>query len=99
MPAAVSDYKNVNEDILLWNRNILKNIILSYLVDMNKYTLNNKDGIIPVEVKAGDNTQSKSLNIYKEKYNPKYSIRISTKNFEFAKCIKSIPLYAAFCIK
>ncbi len=238
MPAAILDYKNVNEDILLWNRNILKNIILSYLADMNKYTLNNseavkiekvyntipsslakenkkfkyvdiekganrrefesaidwlessemvykckyvnkveiplkvyaqdntfklylsdigiltslleiefseillnenfmfkgaivenyvaqafiannislyywnsgnkaevdfllynKDGIIPVEVKAGNNTQSKSLNIYKEKYNPKYSIRISTKNFGFANGIKSIPLYATFCIK
>lgn len=238
MPAAVLDYKNVNEDILLWNKNILKNIVLSYLADMNKYTLNNnesikiekvyntipsilakenkkfkyadiekgankrefesaidwlessemiykckyinkiepplkvyaqentfklylndigiltslleidlseillnenfmfkgaivenyvaqvfrtnniplyywnsgnkaevdfllynKDGIIPVEVKAGDNTQSKSLNIYKEKYNPKYSIRISTKNFGFTNKIKSIPLYAAFCIK
>lgn len=54
---------------------------------------------IPVEVKAGDNTQSKSLNIYKEKYNPSYSNRISTKNFGFKNGIKSIPLYAAFCIK
>lgn len=238
MPAAVLEYKNVNEDILLWNKNILKNIILSYLADMNKYTLNNnesikiekiyntipnslakenkkfkyvdiekgankrafesaidwleasemiykckcvnkveqplkvysqedkfklylsdvgilislleiefseiilnenfmfkgaivenyvaqafstnnislyywnsgnkaeidfllynKDGIIPVEVKAGDNTQSKSLNVYKEKYSPKYSIRLSTKNFGFTNGIKSIPLYATFCIK
>ena len=225
MPASVLEYKNVNEDILLWNKNILKNIILSYLADMNKYTLSNneslakenkkfkyadiekgankrgfesaidwlessemiykckyinkvepplkvyaqddtfklylsdigiltslleiqfseillnenfmfkgaivenyvaqafrannislyywnsgnkaevdfllynKDGIIPVEVKAGDNTQSKSLNIYKEKYNPKYSIRISTKNFGFTNGIKSIPLYATFCIR
>ena len=237
MPSAVLDYKNSNEDILLWNKKILKNIVLSYLADMNKYTLNNsesvkiekvyntipsslakenkkfkyadiekgankrgfesaidwliasemvykckyvnkveqplkvyaqddifklylsdigmltslleiefaeillnenfmfkgaivenyvaqafiannislyywnsgnkaevdfllynKDGIIPVEVKAGDNTQSKSLNIYREKYNPKYSIRLSTKNFGFANSIKSIPLYATFCI-
>lgn len=238
MPAAVLEYKNVNEDILLWNKRILKNIILSYLADMNKYTLNNsesikiekvyntipsslakesrkfkyvdiqkgankrefetaidwleasemvykckyvnkiepplkayakedffklylsdigiltslleiqfseillnenfmfkgaivenyvaqsfiannislyywnsgnkaevdfllynKDGIIPVEVKAGDNTQAKSLRIYMEKYNPKYAIRISTKNFGFSNNIKSIPLYATFCIK
>ena len=32
-------------DILLWNKNILKNIILSYLADMNKYTLNNNESI------------------------------------------------------
>ena len=238
MPAAVLDYKNVKEDIFSWNRNILKNIIISYLADMNRYTLNNnesvkiekvynaipaslakenkkfkyayieqdankrrfesaidwlessemvymckfinkveppvkayvkddtfklylndvgiltslldiefpeillnknfifkgaiaenyvaqtfvsnniplyywnsgnkaeidfllynKDGIIPVEVKAGDNTQSKSLNAFMKKYNPKYAIRISTKNFGFVNDIKSIPLYATFCIK
>lgn len=238
MPAAVLDFKKVNEDILLWNRNILKDITLSYLADMNKYTLTNsesikiekvyntipstlakenkkfkyaeiekgankrgfesaidwlessemiykckyvnkiepplkvyaqedsfklylsdvgiltslleiefseiilnenfmfkgaitenyvaqafrtnnislyywnsgnkaeidfllynKDGIIPVEVKASGNTQSKSLNIYKEKFNPKYCIRISSKNFGFSNGIKSVPLYATFCIK
>ncbi len=238
MPQAVLDYKNKNEDILLWNKNILKNIVISYLADMNRYTLNNNesvkiekvyntipsalakenkrfkyvdiehgankrgfesaidwlessemvykckyinkiepplkvyakddifklyisdigiltslldisfseillnqnflfkgaiaenyvaqafvsnniplyywnsgnkaeidfllynsDGIIPVEVKAGDNTQSKSLNVFKEKYNPRYCIRISTKNFGFKNDIKSIPLYATFCLK
>ena len=232
------EYKNVNEDILLWNKNILNNIVISYLADMNKYTLNNsesikiekvyntipsslakenkkfkyvdiekgankrsfesaidwlessemiykckyvnkiepplkayaqedifklylsdvgiltslleiefseillnetfmfkgaivenyvaqafrannislyywnsgnkaeidfllynKDGIIPIEVKSGDNTQSKSLKIYKEKYNPKYAIRISTKNFGYVNGIKSIPVYAVFCIE
>ena len=34
-----------------------------------------------------------------EKYNPKYGVRVSTKNFGFTNGIKSIPLYAAFCIK
>ena len=63
------------------------------------FLLYNQDGIIPVEVKANDNTKSKSLKIYVEKYNPKYSIRISTKNFGFTNNIKSIPLYAAFLIK
>lgn len=62
------------------------------------FLLYNEDGIIPVEVKASDNTKSKSLNIYIEKYKPKYSIRISTKNFGFENNIKSIPLYAAFLI-
>ena len=67
-------------------------------VDFLLYT---KDGIIPVEVKAGNNTQSKSLNVYNENYKPKYSIRISTKDFGYNpdSKIKSIPLYAVFCIK
>lgn len=63
------------------------------------FLLYNDDGIIPVEVKANDNTKSKSLNVYIEKYNPKYSIRLSTKNFGYNNKIKSIPLYAAFLIK
>lgn len=36
---------------------------------------------------------------YIKKYNPKYSIRVSTKNFGFENNIKSIPLYAAFLIR
>ena len=65
------------------------------------FLLYNKDGIIPIEVKAANNTQSKSLKTYMEKFNPKYAIRISNKNFGFNADtkIKSIPLYATFCIK
>ena len=59
------------------------------------------DGIIPIEVKADDNTQSKSLYVYNKLYNPKYMIRISSKDFGFnpTSKIKSIPLYAVFLIK
>ncbi|MDD4187457.1 MAG: DUF4143 domain-containing protein [Bacilli bacterium] len=63
------------------------------------FLLYNNDGVIPVEVKAGKNTRSQSLKVYTEKYKPKYSIRISTKNFGIDNNIKSIPLYAVFCIK
>lgn len=63
------------------------------------FILYNDDGLIPIEVKASDNITSKSLNSYIKKYNPKYSIRISSKNFGFENNIKSIPLYAAFLIK
>ena len=50
--------------------------------------------IIPLEVKSGDNTTSKSLNYYIKRYKPQYSIRVSTKNFGTSNNIKSIPLYA-----
>ncbi|MCI8655646.1 MAG: ATP-binding protein [Clostridia bacterium] len=63
------------------------------------FILYNDDGIIPVEVKANDNVGSQSLNVYMKRYNPKYSIRISTKNFGISNNIKSIPLYAVFLIK
>ena len=54
--------------------------------------------IIPIEVKSGRRTNSKSLGEYIKKYKPKYSIRISSKNFGFENNITSIPLYAVFCI-
>ena len=63
------------------------------------FILYNNDGIIPIEVKANDNVVSRSLNVYMKRYNPKYAIRISSKNFGYKNNIKSIPLYAVFCIK
>lgn len=44
-----------------------------------------KELIIPVEVKSNTHTKSKSLNNYMKEYNPKYGIRISSKNFGFKK--------------
>ena len=62
------------------------------------FLINAKDGIIPIEVKANTNNNSKSLNLYMEKYKPSFAIRISSKNFGFENNIKSVPLYATFCI-
>ena len=56
------------------------------------------DHVIPVECKAGDHVKAKSLNVYREKYHPHYSIRISTRNFGMVDQIRSVPLYAVFCI-
>lgn len=63
------------------------------------FILYNEDGLIPIEVKASDNITSKSLNSYMKQYNPKYAIRISSKNFGFENNIKSVPLYAVFLVK
>lgn len=62
------------------------------------FLLNINGSIIPVEVKASDNTASKSLHSYRERYRPDYAIRLSAKNFGFANGIKAIPLYAVHCI-
>ena len=71
-------------------------------LDSGKYEvdflINIEGDIIPIEVKASDNITSKSLNYYIDRYKPKYSIRISTKNFGFSNGIKSIPLYATHLI-
>ena len=62
------------------------------------FVLQQDEKIIPVEVKTGTRTKSRSLAMFGEKYNPAYSIRISSKNFGFENGIKSVPLYAAFCV-
>ena len=54
--------------------------------------------VVGVEVKTGHRTQSKSLGVFTDRYRPAYSIRISSKNFGFENRIKSVPLYAVFCI-
>ncbi len=58
-----------------------------------------KGKIIPMEVKAAENTKSKSLNLYRERYNPVYAIKVSGKNFGFVNDIKSVPLYAVHLIR
>lgn len=54
--------------------------------------------LIPIEVKSADNTKAKSLKLYMETYKPAYAIKLSAKNFSFENGIKTVPLYAAFCI-
>jgi len=55
--------------------------------------------IIPLEGKSADNVRSKSLKSYISIYKPEYAVRVSAKNFGFENNIKSIPLYALFCLK
>jgi predicted AAA+ superfamily ATPase len=62
------------------------------------FVLQKGNEIIPIEVKTGTRTKSKSLNLFVAKYKPAYAIRISAKNFGFENGIKSVPLYAVFCI-
>ena len=54
--------------------------------------------IIPIEVKAADNTRAKSLGVYMQMFKPEYAIKLSTKNFGFEDGKKTVPLYATFCI-
>lgn len=54
--------------------------------------------IIPIEVKAAEHTQAKSLNAYRKRNQPAYAIKLSGKNFGMENGQKSVPLYAVFCI-
>jgi len=54
--------------------------------------------VVPVEVKKGRRNRAKSLGVFAEKYAADHAIRISKKNFGFENGIRSIPLYAVFCM-
>ena len=62
------------------------------------FVIQNSMEVIPVEVKKGKKVKAISMNDFKKKYDSTVGYRISSKNFGFANGIKSIPLYAAFCI-
>jgi predicted AAA+ superfamily ATPase len=64
------------------------------------FVIADKNGnVIPIEAKSTDNVRSKSLRTYREIYKPEFSYRISAKNFGFKNGIKSVPLYAVFCVE
>ena len=62
------------------------------------FVISLKGKLIPVEVKSGEHVTAVSLNEYIRLYQPAYSIRVSERNFGFENNIKSVPLYAVFCI-
>lgn len=55
-------------------------------------------GAVPIEVKSSGNVQARSLEAYRKKYEPDHLVRVSAKNFGFENGIRSVPLYAAFCL-
>jgi len=62
------------------------------------FVLQKENQIIGVEVKKGEHVRSRSLNVFTSIYKPTYSIRLSLKNFGEKDGLKSVPLYAVFCI-
>ena len=62
------------------------------------FVIQREGQIIPVEVKSADNVKAKSLRVYIDTYHPQYALKLSAKNFGFENNIKTVPLYAAFCI-
>jgi predicted AAA+ superfamily ATPase len=52
-----------------------------------------KNMVIPVEAKAGLNVHAQSLKSFRQKYNPKVSIRTSLKGFKIDDGLYNVPLY------
>lgn len=54
--------------------------------------------LFPVEIFESEQTRSKSISILKQKCEFPYSIKVSSKNFDFSAGIKYVPFYALFCL-
>jgi predicted AAA+ superfamily ATPase len=52
-----------------------------------------RNEIVPVEVKSGIRTKSKSLAVYRNMYHPARVVRSTLKNFGIAGDLYSVPLY------
>ncbi|MBQ3289766.1 MAG: ATP-binding protein [Kiritimatiellae bacterium] len=59
-----------------------------------EFVIQGERGVFPVEVKAGINTQAKSLKVYRELFSPPFSFRTSLAAAHDGAEIKDIPLYA-----
>ncbi len=110
--ANITPNEVINNNLGIFSGSLVENYV-AIALSANGYNLNywtsksqaeldfiiKKEGnIIPIEVKNSVNVKSKSLISYQKKYEPKYSIRISLKNFGLQNNIKSVPLYATYMI-
>ena len=62
------------------------------------FLLQKDNELVPVEIFCDKNTRSKSISVLKQKTTFTYSIKISSKNFDYSNDVKYIPYYAAFCL-
>ena len=64
---------------------------IDFLLDMG-------NAVVPLEVKAEVNLQSKSLKAFVDKYHPNLSIRTSMSDYKLEAWLLNLPLYATECI-
>ena len=57
------------------------------------FIMQEKTGIVPVEVKSGLNVRARSLKVYRETYLPKVALRFSMQNLRMENGLLNIPLY------
>lgn len=93
----------LTEQYVLQQLKTLKNINTFYWTnDRNSaeidFLIDNGEDVIPLEVKAEVNLQAKSLKTFREKFNPKTSIRTSMAVYKKEDWLINLPLYAIWTI-
>lgn len=60
-----------------------------------EFLLRYMQNLIPIEVKSGNRTKAKSLSVYKKKYKPKLSVKLSLNNLRIEESHINAPIYMA----
>jgi hypothetical protein len=63
------------------------------------FVVDNGNAVIPIEVKAETNLKAKSLKMYREKFQPKLSVRTSMADYKLEDRLLNLPLYAIEVIR
>ena len=89
----------LTEQYVLQQLKTLKNIHTYYWTNNRgdaevDFIIDNGSEVIPLEVKAETNLQAKSLKVYRDKFNPKVSIRSSMADYKKEDWLVNLPLYA-----
>ena len=58
------------------------------------FVIDTGSDVIPIEVKAEQNLQAKSLKVYRDRFQPKFSIRTSMADFKRESWLLNLPLWA-----
>jgi predicted AAA+ superfamily ATPase len=74
-----------NMSVHYWARNEGKNEV--------DFVVQWRNEIVPIEVKSGIRTKSKSLDIYRDLYRPAHAVRTTLKGFGVSGDLYSIPIY------
>lgn len=87
--------KQLNSFKIVLKKNLYDNVPNYFTFDRNKidFVIQNKNEIIPIEVKLGNITNNTSLTKYNEKFNNELSVRFSMNNLSKDGKILNIPLF------
>ncbi len=104
MPHSFDGFKGALAENYIMQALVVNGITPYYWTSNNTAELDfifqdHEGNIIPLEAKAATHVKARSLKLFMGRYDVPYAIRVSARNFGLEENIKSIPLYAVFCIK
>lgn len=89
----------LTEQYVLQQLEAIKNLNIYYWTNDRgtaeiDFVIDNGHDVIPIEVKAEQNLQAKSLKSYREKFHPQLSLRVSMADYKEEEWLINLPLYA-----